>query len=132
MLLTPTYHVFEMFKVHQGATALPLQLATPDYKFGPEKIPAVSASASRDAAGRVHVSLANADPAKSITVTCTLTGLAAKSVSGRILTAPATNSYNTFAAPHTVEPAKFDGAKLADGKLTITLPAKSVVVLSLE
>ncbi|MEJ1971041.1 MAG: alpha-L-arabinofuranosidase C-terminal domain-containing protein [Lacunisphaera sp.] len=50
MLLTPTYHAFEMFKVHQGAMCLALTLTTPDYAFGGEKIPAVSASASRDAA----------------------------------------------------------------------------------
>lgn len=132
MILTPTYHIFEMFKVHQGATALPLTLATPDYVVGDVRIPAVSASASRDAAGRIHVSLTNANPHTAITVTAALEGVTAKGVSGRILTAPAVNSHNTFAAPHTVEPARFDGAKLADGKLTVTLPAKSVVVLALE
>jgi len=132
MLVTPTYHVFEMFKVHQGATSLPLTLTTPDYAVGENKIPAVSASASRDAAGKIHVSLANANPNTAITVSCTLSGVTAKSVTGRVLTAPAINSYNTFAAPHTVEPAKFDGAILAEGKLTIALPAKSVVVLTLE
>jgi alpha-N-arabinofuranosidase len=132
MLVTPTYHVFEMFKVHQGATALPLALTTPDYVVGQEKIPAVSASASRDAAGKIHVSLTNANPHDAITVTCTLAGVSAKSVSGRVLTAPAITSHNTFAAPHTVEPATFDGATLAGGKLTIALPAKSVVVLALE
>src|SRR6195952_4351431 len=31
MVLTPTYHVFEMYKVHQGATSLPVSLSTPDY-----------------------------------------------------------------------------------------------------
>jgi alpha-N-arabinofuranosidase len=132
MLLTPTYHVFEMFKVHQGATALPLVLATPDYVLGTGKIPAVSASASRDATGRVHVSLANANPNAAITVNCTVTGVAARTVSGRILTAPAVNSCNTFAAPHTVEPVMFAGATLAGDRLTIILPAKSVVVLALE
>ena len=132
MLLTPTYHVFEMFKVHQGATVLPLTLTTPDYAVGENKIPAVSASASRDAAGKIHVSLSNANPNTAITVACALTGVTAKTISGRVLTAPAVTSHNTFDAPHTVEPARFDGATLADGKLTIALPAKSVVVLTLE
>jgi alpha-N-arabinofuranosidase len=132
MLLTPTYHVFEMFKVHQGATSLPLTLTTPDYSVGENKIPAVSASASRDAAGKIHISLSNANPNAAITVACALTGVTAKSVSGRVLTAPAVTSHNTFDAPHTVEPARFDGATLADGKLTIALPAKSVIVLTLE
>jgi alpha-N-arabinofuranosidase len=136
MLVTPTYHVFEMFKVHQGATSLPLTLTTPDYVVGESKIPAVSASASRDAAGKIHVSLANANPNTAITIICTVRGNTAMTVTGRVLTAPAVTSHNTFAAPHTVEPAKFDGAKLESDKigqaqLTIILPAKSVVVLEL-
>jgi alpha-N-arabinofuranosidase len=132
MILTPTYHVFEMFKVHHDATSLPFQLITPDYDHGENSIPAVSASASRDTNGRIHVSLTNASPNSAITVTCTLNGVAAKTVRGRVLTAPAVNSHNTFDAPELVKPVAFDGAKLAGGNLTVTLPAKSVVVLALE
>jgi alpha-N-arabinofuranosidase len=132
MILTPTYHVFEMFKVHQGATVLPLTLTTPDYAVGDKAIPAVSASASKDKAGKVHVSLANANPNTAITVSATLAGIGAKGVTGRVLTAPAIDSHNTFAAPEVVKPAKFEGATLAGDKLTITLPAKSIVVLELE
>jgi alpha-N-arabinofuranosidase len=133
MVLTPTYHVFEMFKVHQDATSLPVALSSPDYVLGAEKIPAVSAAASRDAAGKVHLSLVNANPNTALTVSCTLAGLAAKSATGRILTSPAMQDCNTFTAPETVKPQPFTGAKLAaDGKLTVSLPAKSVVVLTLE
>ena len=132
MVRTPTYWVFEMFKVHQGATSLPVDLQAPDYKSGIEAIPAVSASASRDAAGVVHLSLANANPNQPVTVTGKLSGLAAKSVSGRVLTAAAMNAHNTFDAPDAVRPQAFDGAVLAGGALTVTLPAKSVVVLELR
>ena len=132
MVRTPTYWVFEMFKVHQGATSLPVDLQAPDYQSGTEAIPAVSASASRDAAGVVHLSLANANPNQPVTVTGTLSGLAAKSVSGQVLTAAAMNAHNTFDAPDAVRPQAFDGAVLAGGALTVTLPAKSVVVLELR
>jgi alpha-N-arabinofuranosidase len=132
MLLTPTYHVFEMFKPHQGATSLPLTLTTPDYAIGDAKVPALSASASKDKAGKIHVSLANANPNTAITVTATLAGVSAKGVTGRILTAPAIDSHNTFTAPDTVKPAPFTAAKLAGDQLTLTLPPKSVVVLELE
>ena len=131
MVLTPTYHVFEMFKVHQGATSLPVDLTGPDYVLGAEKIPAVSASASRDSAGRVHLSLVNTNPHGPVTVACALHGLAAKTVTGRILTAPAMTAHNTFAAPHTVEPKAFTGATLAGDQLTVVLPAESVVILEL-
>ena len=111
MLRTPTYWVFEMFKVHQGGTFLPVELQSPDYAFGQEKIPMVSASATRAADGSaVHLSLANTSPAQAVTLTVKLAGLAPKSVAGRVLTAPAMNAHNTFEAPNAVQPAAFDGA----------------------
>jgi alpha-L-arabinofuranosidase len=131
MLLTPTYHVFDMFKVHQGATSLPTDLATPDYAFGGAKIPAVSASASRDPAGRIHLSLVNADPSRGVSVHCTLSGAPLGTVTGRVLTAPAMNAHNTFEHPHELEPVAFTGAVVSGGALTVELPAKSVVVLDL-
>ena len=54
---------------------------------------------------------------------------ACKSVSGRVLTGPAINSINNFDAPNAVDPQAFNGATLADGILSVELPAKSVVVL---
>jgi alpha-N-arabinofuranosidase len=121
-----------MFKVHQDATSLPISLATPDYVLGDKKIPALSASASRAKFGRIHLSLANTDPNKPATVTCTLHGVTAQSVSGRILTSPAMNTHNTFAAPEAIKPATFSGATLAGGQLTVALPAKCVVILELK
>ena len=133
MLRTPTYWVFEMFKVHQGGTWLPVELQSPDYVFGQEKIPMVSASATRAADGSaVHLSLANTSPGQAVTLAVTLAGLAPKSVAGRVLTAPAMNAHNTFEAPDAVQPAAFDEASLEGGTLEVTLPAKSVVVLALR
>jgi alpha-L-arabinofuranosidase len=133
MLRTPTYWVFEMFKVHQGGTLLPVELQSPEYVFGQEKIPMVSASATRAADGSaVHLSLANTSPGQAVTLSVTLAGLAARSVTGRLLTAPAMNAHNTFGAPSAVQPARFDGASLKGGTLEVKLPAKSVVVLALN
>jgi alpha-N-arabinofuranosidase len=134
MLLTPTFHVFEMFKVHQGATSLPVSLETPDYGFADQAIPAVSASASRDAAGRVHLSLVATDPNRPVRLVCRLSGLTASSVTGSLLTAPAINSINTFDQPDLVRPVSFTGASLdpAGTTLAIDLPAKSVAVLELR
>jgi alpha-N-arabinofuranosidase len=38
---------------------------------------------------------------------------------------------NSFANPSAVKPAPFTGAKWKDGKLVVTMPAKSLVVLTL-
>lgn len=132
MALTPTYHVFEMFKVHQDATYLPVELESPDYRFRDEAIPMISASATRDAEGRVHLSLANTNPDQEARLSCSVDGATFSSVSGRLLTAPELNAHNTFKSPEVVRPVGFDGARLADGELTLNLPSKAVVVLELR
>jgi alpha-N-arabinofuranosidase len=131
MVLTPTYHVFRMFRVHQEAKLLNLDLRCEDYTFGNKKIPAISASASVDKDGKVHVSLANLNPNKSITVTCPVIGDTFKKVTGEVLTASEMSSFNSFESPETVKPSVFNGFTLKDGILTINMPSKSVVVLEL-
>ncbi len=132
MLLTPTYHVFQMYSVHQDATLLPSEVESPKYALGNEEIPAVTVSASRDSGGKVHISLTNADPHHPVNVSGTLEGMTATSVSGRVLTAAEINSYNTFAAPNAVQPTALQGASVADGKIVAMLPPKSVVVLEVQ
>jgi alpha-N-arabinofuranosidase len=131
VVLTPTYHVFEMLSVHQGATSIPIELKTPNLPATKEEIPSVSASASRDRAGHIHLSLVNTNPDSPVTVACTMAGTAHGSVSGRVLTAPSMTSHNTFADPHAVEPRAFTGATVTGGSLSVVLPAMSVVVLEL-
>jgi alpha-N-arabinofuranosidase len=133
MLRTPTYWVFEMLKVHQGGTSLPVELQSPDYVFGDQKIPAISASATRAADGRtIYLSLANTNPRQPATITVALAGVTPTSVTGRLLTGSAMNAHNTFAAPDAVKPATFGGVTLAAGTLEIRLPARSVVVVELK
>ncbi len=132
IILTPTYHVMNMYKVHQDATLIPMNLKTEDYVFGTKKLPAISASASKDASGKVHVSLTNIDMNKSHQITVDLRGDAFSKVSGTILVSEKIQDHNTFQNPSKVKPASFTGAKLSQNKLTITLPAASVVVLELQ
>ncbi len=132
MVLTPTYHVFDMFKVHQDATWLPTELISEDYRFGNEKIPALHASASKDAGGKIHISLCNFDPNKAQALTCVLKGAEANQVSGQILTADTITAHNTFENPENVKPAAFDGAKIQESVIHVTMPPKSIVVLEVE
>jgi alpha-N-arabinofuranosidase len=132
MLLTPTYHVFDLYQVHQDAEYLPMQFTSPDYVLGGEKIPALNASASKDKNGAVHISLVNLDPQKTLTLETTLPGVRFKTVTGRILTSAKVSDYNTFDKPNTVTLAAFTGAKKRGDKLAVALPPKSVVVLELK
>ncbi|MES2337203.1 MAG: alpha-N-arabinofuranosidase [Pseudomonadota bacterium] len=131
MVLTPTYHVFEMYKPFQDATVLPVELVSPWYAKDAWNMPAVSVSAARDTSGVVHVALVNVDPNRPATVSAALTGVTATAVSGRVLTG-AVQAYNGFDTPDRVRPVAFTGATLANGRLTATLPAASVVMLTLR
>lgn len=132
MILTPTYHVMEMYNVHQDATYLPLSISGGDYTFGSEKLPAISASASKDKAGWVHVSLVNIDPKNVKEISIELRGGKYASVSGRILTSAKLQDHNTFEKPDAVKPVAFKQASLSSNVLKVTLPAHSVVVLELK
>jgi alpha-N-arabinofuranosidase len=132
MVLTPTYHVFRMFTVHHDAQLVNTDLRCEDYVMGDRGIPSISASASVDKEGKVHVSIANLNPNKEITLTCPVVGDTFKTVSGEVLTAKEMAAFNTFEKSDVVEPVVFNGFKMKDGILTVTMPAKSVVVLELK
>ncbi|MBG0859530.1 MAG: alpha-N-arabinofuranosidase, partial [Bacteroidales bacterium] len=131
MILTPTYHVFRMFRVHQEAQLLKTDLKCEDYVFGEQRIPAISASASVDKDNRVHISIANMNPNKEITLTCPVIGENYKTVTGEIITAIDMAAFNSFEKPETVKPAPFKEFKLKEGILSVVMPPKSVVVLEL-
>jgi alpha-N-arabinofuranosidase len=131
MLLTPTYYVFDLFKVHHDAKLIPLTFQSPDYVSGADKIPALNVSASKDSTGAVHISFVNLDPAKSISVQTTIDGTW-KTVSGKSLTSSNLTDINTFEQPKKVVAATFNGAHFVGNKLSVDLPAKSIVVLELK
>lgn len=132
LVLTPTYHVMEMYSVHHDATMLPLDLKCGDYNFGSEKLPAISASASKDQQGLTHLSLVNIDATKAQEVSVDIRGAKFSSVTGRILTSPKIQDFNTFDQPDNVKPAAFKEATLSASTLKIKLPPHSVVVLELK
>jgi alpha-L-arabinofuranosidase len=132
MLLTPTYHVFEMYKPFKDAVHLPLELSSPTYQHGDYKVPAVHAAAARGQDGKIHVGLANLHAKDAATLSIKIDGARARSVAGQILTAGAINAINTFEKPDAVQPASFKGARLKGDQLVIDLPAHSVVVLTLQ
>lgn len=133
LILTPTYHVFNMYKVHQNSTLLPHYLKSEKYELNEEKIDAISVSCSKSDDGTVNISLVNAHPGKNIQLLTQLEGENIPSkVSAQILTANSIQSYNTFENPEEVAVKSFKDFELKKGKLEINLPAKSVVVLQIS
>ena len=132
MILTPTYHVMEMYNVHQDAKLIPLTIKSSEYKFGDQKLTAVSASASTNANGVTHISLVNIDSKQTQEISVDILGAAYKSVTGRVLTSGKLQDHNTFDQPEKIKPASFKDAQIKGGKLQVKLPPFSVVVLELK
>ncbi len=131
MLLTPTYHVFEMYKGHHDATLVPLHLETESYEFEGNRVPALSASASMKD-GRILISIVNVDPRKDSDLSIDFRGQQVSRVSGRILTAGELDAHNTFDQPERVVPVDFLDTRIRNNELRLNIPAKSVVVLEVH
>jgi alpha-N-arabinofuranosidase len=132
MLLTPSYHVFEMYSVHQEATMVPCNVQSERYEHAGYSVPAVSASASVDGNGKLHITLSNANPHKDVAVNVFVRGLRGSQVQGRVLQGSKMDAHNTFDNPNAVQPTGFNGAKLTADGLEITMPKMSVVVLEVS
>ena len=150
--LTPTYHVFEMYRPFQDATFLPIDLQCEQLtvRHDPTKaidandshtyraVPTLSATAARTTDGNLAIALVNTTLDKQQQVEICIEGATAKNLTGRILTCMNIADFNDFSHPHTVEPKEFNGVKIGTGmrgyegtrKLVVTLPAHSIVVLS--
>jgi alpha-N-arabinofuranosidase len=132
MLLTPTYWVYYLYKVHQDATLLPISFTSAAYELNGKKIDAVSVSASKDSSGKIHITLVNIDPNRAQNIETELRGFTVQKVAGKILTSGKINDYNSFDKQNLLSVKDFNGAKFSGGKLTVSLPAKSVVMLEIE
>ncbi|MBZ4646801.1 MAG: alpha-N-arabinofuranosidase [Clostridia bacterium] len=132
MVLTPTYHVFEMYKVHQGAILLASVMECEDYEYDGEKISQLSVSASKNSEGKIHITLCNLNPNEVAELNCELRGVNASRISGRVLTAPSMNIHNTFDNPDQVKPADFKAIYMNEKGFFATLLPMSVTVLTIE
>jgi alpha-N-arabinofuranosidase len=132
MVLTPTYYAFQMYVPFQDAKSLPLAIKdNTSYTLGEVTIPGVSASAARAKDGKVYLALVNTDPSKAVEVAVNVAGTKVKGAAGKVLTSDTIDAHNTFQNPQTIKPAAFS-ARAAGGKLSIKVPAKAVMVVSLE
>jgi len=132
MVKTPTYYVFDLYKGYQDGTVYPVAVEGPDYTKNEWTMDKISASSVRGTDGVLYVALTNVDPKSAEKVTVALEGASGKKVAGRIVTAGAIDAHNTFDKPSVVVPQAFKGAKISGGRLTLTVPAKSVVMLEIR
>ena len=132
MILTPTYHVFDLYQPHMDATLLPYHLDNTDYKLDGDAQSSVSVSCSKSKDGTINITLVNIDPGNSIQLSCALDGMEVKKVTGRVISSENISDHNTFDNPDKVIIKDFKGIKVSKGKMDVVLPSKSVVLLQVH
>ena len=129
MVLTPTYHVFDLYKDHQGGTLLPTELVCASYQFQQETVPGLQVSASRNERGEVFITLCHLNPKQGVELEIELMGTAAHKVAGQVLTAAAMNSYNSFDDASIVVPRPLERLEMKQNRFRLVVPAKSITTL---
>ena len=142
MVLTPTYHVFEMYTPFQEATYLPLDLESEvvavsrgyykekkkELDEGYRPCPLLSASAAKTQDGSIVLAITNVSLDKDQTIDFNIAGFNAKTVSGRILTSKEADDFNDFKHPNVVAPKAYQDAKLNKGVLTVKIRQRTTSV----
>jgi alpha-L-arabinofuranosidase len=147
LVLTPTYHVFEMYRPHHDATLLPTTLTSDEYvpartlggnpgapglSTSMQPLPQVSVSASKAASGHILLTLCNLHHEEDDEIECVIRGATPTKADARLLTGRTINALNRFDHAAEVAPVAFDGVVVADGGCSIRLPARSVLAVRLS
>ena len=127
MLLTPTYHVFHMYKSHQDATLIDSYVETKEVGLEDENmVPDLYESASIAKDGSVTLTITNLSLEESIPVDGQIIDKDIKGCTATILTNEM-DAYNTFDTPTVVAPVAFTEFTVTGSKLQFTMPPCSVV-----
>ena len=133
MVLTPTYHAFWLYRPHQGATFIPTTCSASERQVTKTRsVPEVSVTASRDKAGKIHLSIVNPELEKEQTLLIAFDALQPKTVSGEMLHADSIDAYNDFGTAPRVGVKPFKGAKITKAGIELKLPAASILTLEIE
>lgn len=128
MILTPTYHAFDLYKPFKGATPFPAIVSEARYTYGDIELPLIDVSVARGTDGRMYLAVVNTDPHREVTVRTNLRG---RSATGRILVSDRMDAHNTFDSPNALTPQPFSGT-IENGMVVVQMPPMGVAVLAVE
>ena len=132
MILTPTYHVFDMYKYHQDADLLDSTLETEAVGLEEENmVPNLSESVSIDADGVMHITMTNLDLEHAYPIETTILGKKVESIKAQIVTQEM-HAKNTFEDPENVTVQSFEGVEKVHAGIKFTIPACSVLHIALK
>lgn len=134
MIKTPTYHVFKMYRHHQGAALLDSELTgSGTVGTGKNELPKVFESVSEDSEGTITITLTNnsIESKEMIDIGLIKDGGAYR-VSEAVFISGAMNAHNTFEAPETVKEQEFKDYTAKPDGLSVNIPACAVVSIRLK
>ena len=132
MLLTPTYHVFNMYKNHQEATLVESYLETKNIGINDEiQVPNLHESVSIDKDNKINITINNLSVNESYTVESTIVDRKIKNVKATILTEKM-NSFNTFDNPNKVKPKEFTDFSITEKGIDFKISPCSVISFIVE
>jgi alpha-N-arabinofuranosidase len=131
MLRTPTYHVFDLYQSHQGATSLRVENASREVRFtvgdAAQTLPTISSSASVKN-GHLTLSIVNVHSRLPAEIEINLRGAALGNLSVQTLSHEDLAAHNTFDMPDFLVPQK-EQSPPPGSIWTQTVPAASVTVI---
>ena len=131
MILTPTYHVFDLYKQHMNGSLLETSLICDNIEVDDSSIPHIHHSASINENDVITITVCNLSHDKSADISSILLDYDIAGMSGKILTGEI-NAHNTFDEPHEVAPSEFEDFSINKDGFSATIPPCSVVMLNLE
>ena len=133
MLLTPTYHVFHMYRYHQDAELVESFIEN-NSKIGKEEeyqIPQLYESVSEDQNGVLTITINHFALEKEEVFEIQLAELIPTKVSASILTQKM-NAYNTFEHPDIVKEEEFTSFELLEKGIRVTIPPCAIITLRVK
>jgi alpha-L-arabinofuranosidase len=132
-LVTPTYHVFEMYAAHQGSESVRTLVSAPRVSHQRAGKPAsfwgLNGSASRTG-NRVIVTMVNPAATEPRTAELIVRGGAISAAQWTTLAAQELNAHNTFETPNRVQPTT-GAAQVTGGRVAHTFPPASVTKIEI-
>jgi len=128
MLLTPTYHVFDLYKKHQDAVLIDSYVESSNIGVEDAQVCDLHVSASQKDK-EIHITLANLSSKDSRKMEMELPGVNVGKISASIL-AGGTHDHNDFTNPTKLQLADFTGLAKAGQGYEFTIPACSVMSIT--
>lgn len=126
MVLTPTYHVFDLYQCHQEGNLLESNVVCGEIQTEEGAIPQITQSASMDQEGNIHLTIANLSADEENNLTIYLGEFISGDVQVEILHGDI-HAKNTFENPECVKLVQWEQVELNRNEIMLQLPPCSVV-----